>query len=369
MFGAKTAIPETVEPYHPAWGRAEIAQFEHYERQAAAALELWWQASMQRLSRLSAKSELPGAVTANLNSELWWQAQSAALAEILQRLAVDSAQVGAGVAERQLRLTGLWDYVNPRAVAWAEAHAGALVAGITAELRATVQQTVQAAVADAESWPTLRAQLTELFPAWRAERIARTEVIRAGAQGAVAGYQASGTVRGVRWLDNQAGACDDCRALHGVMRPLGATFYQDTFGDGLPPRHPHCRCALAPVTLRDVARLPESHPLRDNRRQSLVEVTDRAAFVELPGKLGVVRVTGEQVWHWRYRHQGQFDIARAEAVLPELLARPTQIKAHRGPVYVLEWSATAYLIAPVAQGELRSLYLRNKRAVDKWPAW
>lgn len=148
------------------------------------------------------------------------------------------------------------------------------MAEIDDDLRGSVNRAVVEAVQAGQSWQTVRDGLADLFPRGRAERIARTEVIRAGAQGALAGYEESGTVRGVRWLDGQPGACPLCQELHNQVRPLGQPFYSDKFGDGLPPRHPHCRCAVAPITLDEVRRLPQNHPLRQDYRQGVQDITD-----------------------------------------------------------------------------------------------
>ncbi len=357
----------TGEPYHPAWGETTIESLQRLEHGLVRALLAWWN---ETLNDLAGKADLPGAVMANLNSDEWWHFVETRLREVLARRLVLGARRGLAMAERQLAARGLWQYVNPRVVAWAQRHAGELVTALTDEMRLLVQTTLNTALAAGESWPTIREQLSDIFPRARAERIARTEVIRAGAQGALAGYEASGTVRGVRWLDNQAGACEDCKALHNQMRPLGQAFYKDTFGDGLPPRHPHCRCAIAPVTISEAQRLPEGHPLREDRRNSLAELTDRNTYTEMQSVLGTVRLTGERVRHWRYRHAGHLDVARAETLLPQLLSSPDKIKRRGGPVYVLQWSPKTYLIAPVsAEGIVLSLYLRNRRDVDKWPDW
>ncbi|RLC74988.1 MAG: hypothetical protein DRI81_12895, partial [Chloroflexi bacterium] len=183
----------------------------------------------------------------------------------------------------------------------------------------------------------------------------------------VAGYESTGTVRGLQWLDGQAGTCEECRALNGKVVRIGEKFYNDpAFGDGLPPRHPHCRCAVKPITLDQAQRLPEGHSLREDRRNSIAELTDRDTYTEIVG----IRITGQQRRYWRLRHRGQFDLKRAEEMLPELLTSPMQIKRRRGPVYVTEWNDRNYLIAPVDKyGHLLSLYIKTKQKVDKWPDW
>lgn len=72
-----------------------------------------------------------------------------------------------------------------------------------------------------ESWRNIRERIQEIgLPKWRAERIARTEVIRAHVEGAKAGYVANGIVRDLRWLDGQVEACPVCQELHEQVRKL-----------------------------------------------------------------------------------------------------------------------------------------------------
>ncbi len=86
-------------------------------------------------------------------------------------------------------------------------------------------------------------------------------------------------------------------------------------------------------------------------------------------EINSIRITGERRRHWRERHAGQFDMDKAEAMLPKLLKEPDTIRIHKGAmVYAIEWSDKSYLIAPVAlRGNfVVSLYVREKRQVDKW---
>lgn len=300
--------------------------------------------------------------------EGWWAAVLIELRHILRNGLIAAARQGVKGASRQLGVSLDWNMLLSQTVEWAEAHAGELVQRVGDD----VKQAVKRAVTDGlmQGWDTQR--IAERIRAetglsdWRAERIARTEVITAHAQGARASYEASGTVRGLRWLDGQAEACPLCRQLHNQTRRLDEPFYVDRFGHGLPPRHPNCRCTVAPVTLDEVKRLPADHPLRDNRRSSVAELTDRETWAEIGGVL----ISGQAKRHWRYRHWEQFDVPAAEEKLAQLLSQPTMIKERGGPVYVMEHDAENYLIAPVTEdGKLLSLYIRKKRNVNRWPDW
>ncbi|MFN3398695.1 MAG: hypothetical protein ACK4ZS_09240, partial [Sulfurimicrobium sp.] len=52
------------------------------------------------------------------------------------------------------------------------------------------------------------------------------------------------------------------------------------------------------MTLDQVKHLPVDHPLRDDRRNSVEEVTDINAYAEVNG----VRVTGERLRHAQFGH-------------------------------------------------------------------
>lgn len=307
----------------------------------------------------------PGVVLARVGEDNWWSFWSERLAMILTGRLVEAAREGVRSAGRQVRMDLGFDLVHPKVLQWAQEQAGRLVSQVGEKVRQAVRETVTRSIAEGEAWQQARERLGEVFPRERAERIARTEVIRAHAQGAVAGYEESGTVRGLRWLDGQAGACSRCGALHNKVIPLGGKFYEDAqFGDGLPPRHPNCRCAVAPVTVKQ-ARGMEEAGLQEGRRNSVGELTDKETYTVING----VRVSGGVRRHWRLRHKGQYDIERGERMLDQLLRQPRP-KIHRGDkIYYIPWSETSYLIAPVSpEGILHSLYLKEKRKVDKWPA-
>lgn len=256
-----------------------------------------------------------------------------------------------------------------------------MVSGIMPDLQMGISQIVTNGLSEGKTVYQIRDEIAALrdneeqtvFPQWHATRIARTEVIRAHAQGAKISYEKSGVVRGMRWLDGQTGACPKCRELHNKTIRLEEIFYNDPkFGDGLPPRHPHCRCAVAPVTLDQVKYLPADHPLRDNRRNSIQELTDWQTETQV----GEFTVTGERRWHYIRRHFTGYegrppqiqDLPRAEQMLEQILRGGYEgVKVRKGAVvYYREWSPRSYLVVPVVNGEVRSLYVKKKRQVDKW---
>lgn len=286
------------------------AALERLERQLAAAIRHWFvsvlAADILAGNAMAIASNVERNLGKGILDEGWWATVLIGLRNILRKGIIAAAQQGARGAERQLGVSLDWNMLLPQTLAWAEAHAGELVQRVGDD----VKQTVKRAVVDglAQGWDVRR--IAERIQAetgltdWRAERIARTEIIAAHAHGARVSYEASGTVRGLRWLDGQAFACSLCRQLHNQVRRLDEPFYMGRFGDGLPPRHPNCRCAVSPVTLDEVKRLPADHPLRDNRRASVAELTDKGLVAWLPTKIHNISivVTGERKRHFLYKH-------------------------------------------------------------------
>lgn len=352
------------EPYHPEYEKVGAKRkLTLIEGRLTSALADEMDSFFTTLAKPEKKDI--GDVLIKLGDETLWQGFSKGLAEILAEYLTGAARVGTDTAQAQTGITLSWEYLNPRVSEWAKEYAGRLITRVTDGIKEKARTVVTEALQTGAGWQTVREQLAGEFGLSRAERIARTEVIRAHTQGALQGYVDSGVVRGVKWLDGQNGACDDCHGLHNQTRKLGDVFYAAAFGDGHPPRHPNCRCAESPVTLDMVSRLPDEHPLKDNRRGSVAELTDRDTFTEIGG----VKVTGEAKYHWRYRHETQFDMNRAEAMLPGLLQSPLMKKWHTGRMmYVTEWDEKCYLVSPVsvASREVKSLYVVHRERIKKW---
>lgn len=126
-------------------------------------------------------------------------------------------------------------------------------------------------IAKGESIPTIRRNIQKEFVQFsksQAERITRTEVIRASNFGSLDAWQHSDVVVGKQWLtarDDRVEAL--CASMNGKIIPLKTNFFDKgeevTIGDHthkfdygsikVPPPHPNCRCTLLPVlqTQRD----------------------------------------------------------------------------------------------------------------------
>lgn len=201
------------------------------------------------------KAESPGGdVLGRLDGDEWLDAEG--LLEEVVGAQEDAAKRGVRAAGVVLDMALAWDLVQEEVLQWAREYSGALITKVTDDVREKVREIVVDGLVNGDPWNEVQKRIMEKgFPEYRAEMIARTEVIRAFTQGAVAGYKASGVVVGLRWLDGQPGACRLCSALDGKVVKIGEGFYAG--GDGLPPRHPNCRCAVAPVTKEEAEQMGE----------------------------------------------------------------------------------------------------------------
>lgn len=103
-----------------------------------------------------------------------------------------------------------------------------------------------------ESIQQIRSQITEDFGNYstmQAQRITRTEVMRAANQSTLDAFKQSGVVQGQQWV--AFNSTDECADYDGKVETLDSTFYQADyeFTDGEPPLHPNCKCILMPVLI------------------------------------------------------------------------------------------------------------------------
>ena len=299
--------PKLAEPYHPEYIKTGVkAALEEIEGRMANRLKQWFAELIRHLCRDEVRKVNVGQVLAVMDDGEWWQFESDLLQQILTDGSLEAAAQGKQTVERQLGMSLSWDYLQPAVTDWAAGNAGQLVSNVTDGIKDDIRSQILQGLSDGKTVFDIRDELQNLtdeqgqqiFSQSRAETIARTEVIRAHTQGAIKSYIESGVVRGLKWLDGQSGACMECQALNGVIKPIGEPFFFDpTFGDGQLPRHPNCRCAIAPVTI-DEAKKMEDPALNNDLRDSIEQLTDINTYTNVNG----VRVTGERLRHWTTRH-------------------------------------------------------------------
>lgn len=132
---------------------------------------------------------------------------------------------------------------------------------VTEETNNLVKEAINAGIKEGEGIDKIRDRISELFDGfedYRAERIARSEVIRGSNFATEQAYIQSGVVEAKEWLTAfDERTCERCAALDGKQMNLEENFFDegDTFmGVDLdyedvryPPLHPSCRCTLIPV--------------------------------------------------------------------------------------------------------------------------
>lgn len=120
-------------------------------------------------------------------------------------------------------------------------------------------------VANGESVAKIRKNITDTFEEYskvQANRVTRTEVLRASNTGAIQAWQESDVVVAKQWLTAKDDRVDPlCEYMNGTIIPLSKSYFKRgeslTVGDHTakfnygsvkePPLHPNCRCTLLPV--------------------------------------------------------------------------------------------------------------------------
>lgn len=133
------------------------------------------------------------------------------------------------------------------------------------KLNTTLAQGIQ----NGEGLGDLKNRVSDVYDdvdGYRAERIARTETLKASNAATLEAYKQTGYVTGSEWAVNPS-ACEQCQEFAGMTVPLGDAFlglgesYTVTDDEGndkiytndydtveAPPLHPNCECTIVPVS-------------------------------------------------------------------------------------------------------------------------
>jgi HK97 family phage portal protein len=141
-----------------------------------------------------------------------------------------------------------FDLKHPRAIEWARVHALEHATSVVGTIKEQVRTRVIDGIDNGLGSDEIARNLSEFFDSqskWRAERIARTEVISSYGEGSLEGYRQSGRVKMKRWLTANDDRVDDECLANQDDGPIGlsASF---SSGHAAPPVHPNCRCTLIP---------------------------------------------------------------------------------------------------------------------------
>lgn len=160
--------------------------------------------------------------------------------------------------------TGEDEIITPNLTKFITSNTKKFAGSITEDSSKKLRATIAAGLEQGESIADLEKRILEstAFSPARAEKIARTETIRAQGKADLEVWKQTGVVEGKIWytaLDERT--CPFCEPLHGKRISLGDSYFKKgethTGSDGstidldyenvdAPPIHPQCRCVLIP---------------------------------------------------------------------------------------------------------------------------
>ncbi len=173
------------------------------------------------------------------------------LAKKIAEAYLEAISERSGDAEDEVGAVGIgFDVDSPVAIEWAKENAADLIKGIDDTTRDAVRDVISDGLESGADMRDISANIAEVFDGakgWRAETIARTEIMRASNWAAARTYEESG-VEQKEWLlagdydpTQDSGECDE---YDGEIVDADDDFHG---GVDAPPLHPNCRCAVAPV--------------------------------------------------------------------------------------------------------------------------
>jgi SPP1 gp7 family putative phage head morphogenesis protein len=175
-----------------------------------------------------------------------WEGEYKALTtEVLTNSLVHS---GKSVLER-LGVNVNFDLKNPRVVDWLSKNALAHAKSIADTNKQAVRDLIVSGVDSGQTTGQIAESIRSFFDTqseYRAERMARTEVIAGYSEGTLSGMRQSGLVKMKRWVTAGDDRVEEECLTNAADGPIGldANF---SSGAGAPPQHPNCRCDLYEV--------------------------------------------------------------------------------------------------------------------------
>jgi len=172
--------------------------------------------------------------------------------EFLKKYMLNAILLGFRKAAQELNLEATFDLEDPLAVHYIETYTQLLATSKYEQVRDRIRNVLIEGLQTGLSIDKMGELIKEEFSTltdWEAERIARTETIRASNMGRLIGYQKSDVVEGKQWIvtyDDRT--CPDCLEMANQKVPLLSKFISPRFGQiDVPPLHPNCRCTIVPV--------------------------------------------------------------------------------------------------------------------------
>lgn len=175
----------------------------------------------------------------------------------------------------------------------------------------SLNQTLSEGVLAGESLGKLKKRVEDVYSkakGFRAERIARTETLKASNKATVFAYKQTGYVTAKKWYANP-GHCEMCAEMDGKIvgldeeyLPIGSSLeYEDANGEAQtyqidyddvaePPLHPNCACAILPVReAKALSKTTEEVERLKTEKEDLLKAVakDKIYIKELENHLGV----------------------------------------------------------------------------------
>lgn len=125
---------------------------------------------------------------------------------------------------------------------WASNAAASVTETTIEKARTVVQQLLDQGNVSIEAAKVAIADAIGIEADWRAERIARTELVRAYSEASSATYKASELVKRVKWITSDP--CPICQQNNNQIVDKGGVFNS---GHTETPAHPNCKCEIVPV--------------------------------------------------------------------------------------------------------------------------
>lgn len=171
---------------------------------------------------------------------------------IVTRFIADTLAVGgkAGL-DRIGREDTAWTTTNEQAMAYVRNRGMELTTTVPETLKDSLNVVVERELASGLTVTGLKDRLMDAAPeltGYQAERIARTETAMAFVEGNRQVWETEG-VQMKQWLvgGGQCELCSEILADYPDPVPIGQMYVADDWAEQGPPRHPNCRCDIAPV--------------------------------------------------------------------------------------------------------------------------
>ncbi|RLC88149.1 MAG: hypothetical protein DRJ03_03685 [Chloroflexi bacterium] len=199
--------------------------------------------------------------------------------DLLVKMIRRGLEIGGKKAFKELKLEIDFDLQDPLAEQYIQTYVDLLASQKYRQVKERIREVLTEGIRQGLSIDKLGDMIQQEYEpltTWEAERIARTEAIRATNMGRLIGYNQSGMVKAKQWIvtwDDRL--CPDCLEMANQTVPLLAKFIHPSFGQvDTPPLHPNCRCTIVPVLKESVIQVGDKY-ININKTEKILEIEKR----------------------------------------------------------------------------------------------